>query len=109
LVSSAELGEVIEHPFVFEGVVDDGEELAGCGDDRLAGAAPFLDPEIEAPQIWRVSDRAQRALHQRRADETVAALGDAAAVVGFVGLADARDNADASREFVGVGKVADES
>ena len=38
-----EVGEVLEHPVVFEGVVDDSQEFAGQSDVVLPAAAAALE------------------------------------------------------------------
>ena len=104
---SLELCEVFEHPSVFEGVVDDGEQFSGGCDDRFAGAAPLPDAVVEGLEVGRVAHGDEAALDQRGARQLVAALGDSAPVVGFVGLADAWHHAEVSGKLVGAFEVMD--
>ncbi len=100
-------GKVLEDPAVLERVVDDREQFTCGRDDRLAGPAPGLDALVEGIEVARVSDGNERALNQRGAHQLVAAFGDPPPVVGFVRLADARDDAHIGSQLVGVLEVID--
>ena len=65
------VGKVFEDPSVGEGVEDDGQQLACCCDDGLAGAA-LPDSAVEGVEIAGVADGDQRALDQRGARQPVA-------------------------------------
>ena len=62
-----EVREILEHPLVLQGSIDDPQELPSQGDDRLSRPAPRLDLLVVPLQIRAVPLRDQRALHQRRA------------------------------------------
>jgi hypothetical protein len=49
-----EVGEVLEHPVVLEGVIDDSQEFAGQSDVRLAAAAPALDVPKYRKRVQRI-------------------------------------------------------
>ncbi len=46
-----EFGKIFEDPAVFERVIDDRQQLARGGDDRLAKATAFLDALVIAIEI----------------------------------------------------------
>ena len=102
-----EFGEVFEDPAIFERVIDDRQQLARGGDDGLARAATFLDALIEGIQVSRVPFGDEGALHQCRPHQLVAALGDPAAIVGVVGLADFWHDADIGRQLIGALEIID--
>ena len=105
--TAAEGCEVTEHPSVFQGIVDDGEQLSGGGDYGLSGAAPLADALVEVLEVWRVARGDEAALDEGGARQLVAALGDPAAVVGLVRLGNARHHAEVGGELVGAFEVMD--
>jgi len=63
------VGEVLEHPVVLEGVVDDSQEFACQCDVGLTPATPVLNTLVEVLQEWAVALGNERALNQASARE----------------------------------------
>ena len=42
-----EMCKVAERPVILQGVIDDGQELAGCGDDGFTASAPALNAFVK--------------------------------------------------------------
>ena len=100
-------GAVFEGPAVFQRVADDSEQLPGGGDDRLAGAAAFLDAAVEVIEIAGVADCDQRALNEGGPHQLVTALRNPPPVVCFVRLTDPGHDAETGGQLVGVLDVVD--
>src|SRR5438477_7568717 len=62
-----EFREVLEHPVVFQRVINNPEKLAGQGDDGATGSAPAADALVVVGQIRAVAFGDEGALHERRA------------------------------------------
>jgi hypothetical protein len=51
LSAKTKLGEILENPFVFQGIRDDAQELAGEGHNPSAGSAPSTDLLVKPIQV----------------------------------------------------------
>jgi hypothetical protein len=65
LFGQNKIGEVGEDPLVFQGSIDDPQQLASQRDDRFSRASALL--LVVLLQIGTIALRDQRALHQGRA------------------------------------------
>lgn len=102
-----EIGKILEHPALPEGIEDCVEELPGSGNNSLARAARGSDAFVEVAQIGAVPHGNERTLHQGGTGDFATTLGDPADTLAVVGLADTWRNAEESGEIAGLGKVSD--
>ena len=106
LFGQNKIGEVGEDPFVFQGSIDDPQQLASQRDDRFSRASALLSLVVLL-QIGTIALRDQRALHQGRAAQLAAPFGDSSRAFGLIGMADAGHDTEIGGQLAFIGKVPD--
>ncbi len=68
--------KILKHPVVLQGIVNNAQILSRYSDLRFSVSASGFDLLVIFFQVWVITNRHQRALHQCGSSHFTAALGD---------------------------------